>query len=214
MWQRAVERLVRLRDTMPNSYNEYLEKLRHLPALLATWTIGVAVILSHREEFLARALYRPGWAAPHSGHDRQEPAWYLNPNRVLGTEGMHDMHPSRNGGRLLYPQSNWLKDTLREPFRLVEPSDVAYSEACARFEFLASMVAMDTDIDFRAYPWAGEFFLSSSWGHDSNGLAGAIETELTDTWPLLRGGAFGGELPRARNALTALTEWRGKHARK
>lgn len=73
---------------------------------------------------------------------------------------------------------------------------------------------MDTDIDFRAYPWAGEFFLGSSWGHDSNGLAGAIETELTDTWPLLRAGAFGGELPRARSALTALTDWRGKHARK
>ncbi|WP_331764208.1 SIR2 family protein (plasmid) [Streptomyces anulatus] len=214
VWQRAVERLVRLRDTMPNRYTEHLEKLRHLPALLATWTIGVAAILSHREELLARALYRPGWAAPHSGHDRQEPAWYLNPNLVLETEGMHDMHPSRNGDRLFYPQSNWLKDTLREPFRLVEPSDVAYSEACARFEFLASMAAMDTDIGFRAYPWVGEFFLDSFWGYDSNGLAGAIETELADTWPLLLAGAFGGELPRARNALTALTEWRGKHGRK
>ncbi|GAA3011198.1 hypothetical protein JCM13580A_61950 [Streptomyces drozdowiczii] len=127
---------------------------------------------------------------------------------------MPDMHPSRNGGRLLYPQSNWLKDTLRESFSLVEPSDVAYSEACAWFEFLASMVAMDTGIDFRAYPWAGEFFLNSSWGHDSNGLDRAIETELTGTWPLLRAGGFGCELLRARNALTALTEWRGKHARK
>ncbi|MFH9298879.1 SIR2 family protein [Streptomyces sp. NPDC017520] len=213
IWGRAVERLVRLRDTMPSPYNEYLEKLRHLPALLATWTIGVAAILGHREELLARTLYRPEWSAPHSGHDRQGPAWYLNPNLVLNIEGMHDMHRSGNGNKLLYPQSNWLKDTLREPFRLVEPSDVTYSEACARFEFLASMVAMDTDIEFRAYPWAGEFFLDSFGGYNNSGLAGAIETELSDTWPLVRAGAFGGELPRARSALTTLTEWRGKHGR-
>ncbi|MET9588137.1 SIR2 family protein [Streptomyces sp. NPDC006539] len=214
VWRRAVERLVRLRDTMPSPYDEYLEKLRHLPALLATWTIGVAAVLSHREELLAQILYRPEWAAPHSGHDRQGPAWYLNPNLVLNIEGMHDMHPSGNGNKFLYPQSNWLKDTLREPFRLVEPSDIAYREASARFELLASMIAMDTDIDFRAYPWAGEFFLDSSWGYDNNGLAGAVETELTETWPLLGAGAFGGELPWAQSALTALTEWRGKHSRR
>ncbi|MEU3226752.1 hypothetical protein ABZ695_26830 [Streptomyces sp. NPDC006976] len=70
VWKRAVERLDRLRDTMPNRYNEHLEKLRHLPALLATWTIGVAAILSHREELLARALYRPGWAAQAAGPGR------------------------------------------------------------------------------------------------------------------------------------------------
>ncbi|MFF8387322.1 hypothetical protein ACF053_27280 [Streptomyces kanasensis] len=120
VWQRAVERLVRLRDTTPGTYNEYLEKLRHLPALLATWTIGVAAVLSHREELLATALHRPEWAVPRSGHSRQGPAWYLNPNRVLSTDGMHDMHPAGNGGKLLYPQSNWVKDTLRDPFRLVE----------------------------------------------------------------------------------------------
>ncbi|MEU7151142.1 SIR2 family protein [Streptomyces sp. NPDC045456] len=213
VWQRAVERLVRLRDTTPGRYNEYLEKLRHLPALLAVWTIGVAAVLSHREKLLARILYRPEWATPYSGHDRQGPAWYLNPNRVLEVEGMHAMHPSGDGGKFLYPQSNWLKHTLREPFRLVEPSDIAYHEACARFEFLASMIAMDTDIDFRAYPWAGEFLLDSTWGYDNN-LAAAIEGELTDMWPLLAAGAFGGELPRAQKALTALTGWRGKHGRR
>jgi hypothetical protein len=183
-----------------------LEKLRHLPALLATWTIGVAAILNRREELLATVLYHPEWALPNSGHARLGPAWYLNPNRILIADGMHDMHPSGNGGRFLYPQSNWLKATLREPFRLVEPSDIAYSEACARFEFLVSMVAMDTDSDFLAYPWAGEFFLSSAWGHDNNGLANVITEELAETWPLLRAGAFGGQLPRAQKALAALTE--------
>ncbi|RST19642.1 hypothetical protein E2C00_00230 [Streptomyces sp. WAC05374] len=79
LWRRAVERLVRLRDTSPGTYNEFLEKLRHLPALLATWTIGVAAVLSSREELLATALYCPEWTLPHSGRTRRGPAWYLNP---------------------------------------------------------------------------------------------------------------------------------------
>ncbi|MER7901466.1 SIR2 family protein [Streptomyces sp. NPDC096046] len=214
VWQRAVERLARLRDTSPSPFNEYLEKVRHLPALLATWTIGVAAVLNRREELLATVLYHPEWALPNSGHARLGPAWYLNPNRVLIADGIHDMHPSGNGGRFLYPQSNWLKETLREPFRLIETSDAAYSEACNRFEFLVSMVAMDTDSEFFAYPWSGEFFLSSAWGHDNNGLASVIAEELTETWPLLRAGAFGGQLPRAQKALSALTEWRSQHGRR
>ncbi|MEU3434249.1 SIR2 family protein [Streptomyces sp. NPDC006863] len=213
VWQRAVERLVRLRDTTPGTYNEFLEKLRHLPALLATWTIGVAAVLGRREELLASTLYLPEWTYPHSGHPRRGPAWYLNPIRILNAEGLHDMHRADNGNTFTYPQSNWIKKTLREPFRLVEPSDVAYGEACARFEFLASMIAMDTDKPAFANPWAGEFFSDYTWGFDNNGLAAVIEAELTDAWPLLAAGAFGGQLPRAQRALTALTEWRGQHGR-
>ncbi|MFE1439836.1 SIR2 family protein [Streptomyces sp. NPDC058739] len=213
VWQRAVERLVRLRDTTPGTSSSYLEELRHVPALLAMWTIGIASVLSRREELLATALYRPEWTVPHSGHPRRGPAWYLNPVRVLNADGLHDMHQAENGNKFRYPQSNWMKDTLREPFRLVEPSDVAYREACARFEFLASMIAMDTDEPAFANPWAGEFFLDSTWGYEGNGLAAVIETELADTWPLLRAGAFGGQLPRAQKALTSLSEWRGQYGR-
>ncbi|MFJ2230536.1 SIR2 family protein [Streptomyces halstedii] len=213
VWQRAVEQLLRLRDTTPSPFHEALEILRHLPALLATWTIGVAAVLSRREELLASTLYRPEWAVSHSGHSRLGPAWSLNPLRVLDTGSLHDMHHLRGGGKCIYPQSNWLKDTLREPFQLVEPSDTAYQAACARFEFLTSMVAMDNSSDFRAVPWSGEFFLDSFWGYDGHGLAATIEAELTDTWPLLRAGAFGGELSRAQKSLAALTEWKAKHGR-
>ncbi|GAA4339742.1 hypothetical protein GCM10023086_74960 [Streptomyces venetus] len=214
VWRRAVERLVRLRDITPGAYNDALEKLRHVPALLATWTIGIAAVLSHREELLATTLYHPEWAVPHSGHPRLGPAWTLNPLRVLDTGGLHDMHPAAGGNKYIYPQSNWLKNTLREPFQLVEPSDTAYQEACARFEFLTSMIAMDAGDDFRASPWAGEFFLDSTWGDDHNGLASVITEELTEAWPLLRAGAFGGQLSRAEKALSALTEWRSRHGRR
>lgn len=111
-------------------------------------------------------------------------------------------------------QSHWLKDELREAFRLVEPSDIAYREACSRFEFLASMTAMDSDNEVFAYPWAGELFLDSFWGYDDSGLAASVERELSDSWPLLQAGAFGGDLARAQAAHAALVNWRAKHARK
>ncbi|MGW7317386.1 SIR2 family protein [Streptomyces sp. NPDC054865] len=214
VWRRAVERLVRLRDTTPSSYNKPLEEARHLPALLATWTIGVAAILGRREELLPGVLSHPQWARADYGRAPETPASYLNPIRVLNADAMHVLHPSGDGGKFYYPQSNWLMDTLRDPFRLVEPNGIAYREACARFEFLASMIAMDTGADYPAYPWAGEFFLDSTWGYANNGLAAAIETELTETWPLLTAGAFGGDLPRAQAALAKLIDWRGQNRRR
>ncbi|MEU9349004.1 SIR2 family protein [Streptomyces sp. NPDC048278] len=213
LWLRAVERLVRMREVTPGRYDECLERLRHLPALLATWTIGVAAVLSHREELLASIATRPQWAYPSSGRTPEGPAWYLNPAHVIETQGLHDMHRAENGNRLPYPQSNWLKDTLREPFQLVEPSDTAYQEACARFEFLISMTAMDTDLEFRANPWAGEFLLHATWGWDNTGLAGSVAKELSDTWPLLQAGAFGGSLERAQAAHAALVAWRSPNQR-
>ncbi|MEW5655233.1 SIR2 family protein [Streptomyces cinereoruber] len=213
VWRRAVERLVRLRDTMPGSYHEPLEKLRHLPALLAIWTIGVACVLSGREELLARTLTRPEWADPRSGHSRQRPTWYLNPIWILDTEWLHGMHRADNGTKFLYPQSNWIRQTLREPFRLIEPGDTAYHEAFARFEFLTSMIAMDTDSELLAYPWPGEFLLDSTWGYNGEGLSAAIAAELTETWPLLAAGAFGGDLTRAQQALTKLTNWKATNRR-
>ncbi|MFJ3861920.1 SIR2 family protein [Streptomyces sp. NPDC090085] len=213
LWHRAVTRLVRMRDTTPSSYVTALEALRHLPALLASWTVGVASILSDREELLVSTLTRPLWTHPHSNHPRRGPAWFLNPLSILHADGLHTTHRAENGGRLPYPQSNWLKGTLREPFRLVEPSDVAYWEACSRFEFLASMIAMDTEQPAFAQPWAGEYLGQGTWGYDGNGLAAAVRAELTSTWPLLNAGAFGGDLERAEAALTALSNWRNQNAR-
>ncbi|MFE3865503.1 hypothetical protein ACFXPT_34510 [Streptomyces goshikiensis] len=203
-----------MRDTTPGSYLQVLEALRHVPALLATWTIGGASILSGREELLAKAVTQPLWTYPHSGHPRRGPAWFLNPHDILHAAGLHTVHQGENGNKFIYPQSNWLKKTLREPFLIVEPSDSAYHEACSRFEFLTSMIAMDTDQPAFADPWAGEFLLDSTWGYDGNGLASIVKAEITSAWPLLNAGAFGGELTRAEAALSTLSDWRNQYARR
>jgi hypothetical protein len=211
LWQRTVERLLRVRDPSPQSYQEDLDNLRHYPALLATWTIGVAAVLARREQRLAATLTRPVWTAPSSSGIRRIPADYLNPLRVISASSLNAFHRPSNGGRFWYPQSNFIREELRDPFRLVEPDDAAYAAACYRFEFLASMIAMDTENDFFANPWSGEFMLDSIWGYNGTGLAGTIAEEIDPTWPLLRAGAFGGDVDRASKVFNALVEFKNKH---
>ncbi|WP_217235535.1 SIR2 family protein [Streptomyces sp. AC555_RSS877] len=212
LWQRVVERLNRLRDRNINGHTEDLEKLRQYPALLATFTMGIAAVLSHREGLLARILSQPLWTPPFSSNQRQAPAVYLNPLRVI-YGSITEVCSPEGGGRYYYPQSHWLGDELREPFLLVEPDDEAYQAAFHRFEFLASLIAMDTEPEFYANPWSGEFLLDSSWGHEDVGLASDIAREINESWPLLQAGAFDGEVERAEKAFKALVEFRSKNPR-
>ncbi|MGW5353427.1 SIR2 family protein [Streptomyces sp. NPDC004031] len=209
LWLRVVERLTRLRDGSYSRYEEHLEALRHYPALMATWTMGVAAVLSRREGFLARLLTGPVWKSRSGNGQGQTPDTYLNPLRVISKPSIDKIcHP--DGNTFLYPQSHFLREQLREPLRLVEPDDSAYAAACYRFEFLTSAIAMDNEVEFYRDPWSGEFMLDSVWGYGDEGLAGEIAREVGPSWPLLRAGGFGGAETRATAALTALIEARNR----
>jgi hypothetical protein len=208
LWQRVIERLNRLRHKNINDHTDELERLRHYPAVLATFTMGTAAVLGRREEFLHRLLTQPLWTPPFS-NDRQVPAVYLNPRRVI-SDSINEVCRPGEGRTWIYPQSRWLREELREPFRVVEPDDDAYCAAFHRFEFLASLVNMDTE-HVLASPWSGEFLDDEVWGHDQNGLAPDIEREIDDSWPLLQAGAFSTDVERAEKALTALAEFRSRH---
>lgn len=213
LWQRVVERLNRVRNESAQSYNRYLDDLRHYPALLATWTMGVAAVLARREQFLAQLLTQPTWAPPSDNRYRRIPVDYLNPLRVIYTDLIHEICHPGSGGRLYFPQSLFIREELRDPFRLVEPDDAAYAAASYRFEFLVSMIAVDTD-GVLASPWSGEFMLDSIWGYgDVGGLAAGIGNEIGPDWPLLRGGAFGGDPERAMKAYNALVDFKRRHPR-
>jgi hypothetical protein len=93
-----------MRDSTMGNHYEELERLRQYPALLATWTMGVAAILSRREQFVARILTRPAWTPPLSNRQPQTPAVYFNPRRVIGSS-ISEVCKSETGGRYLYPQS-------------------------------------------------------------------------------------------------------------
>lgn len=209
LWQRVIERLNRLRHKNINGYTDELEKLRHYPAILAVFTMGIAAVIGQREEFLARLLTQPLWAPLFSNGDRQVPAIYLNPRRIIS--GSIDEVCSRgDGGTWFYPQSRWLQEELREPFRVVEPDDEAYRAAFHRFEFLASLMSVDTE-HILGTPWSGEFFNDDVWGYDQNGLAPEIEREINESWPLLLAGAFNHDAEQAKKAFTALVEFRSRN---
>ncbi|MGV9395133.1 caspase family protein [Streptomyces sp. NPDC003668] len=213
LWMRVIERLSRLRDKNLQSFNETLEHLRLYPALLATWSMGIAAVLSRRDQLLGTLLTKSSFKPPFSSQRRQAPAYYLNPLRVVPPEPLNEICHSESGARYIYPQSHYLREELREPFRAIEPDDAAYVEACNRFEFLASLIAMDVEPSSLATPWSGEFLLDSNWGYDQFGLAGEIAEEIDSDWPLLKIGAFGSDVERAKKAFEALVDFRTKHPR-
>ncbi|TDU05122.1 SIR2-like protein [Streptomyces sp. 846.5] len=212
LWTRALERLNRIRGTVHGSSQEGLEKLRHLPSLLATYAIGLAAVLSHREDLLASLLTTPTWSGTFSGNTPQLPALYLNPGLVLAGDALNAVYHPTGGSRYRYPQSQWLQEELREPLRLVEPDDTAFLAAFDRFELLASMIALDVLPKPMNYVWEGVFLLDGRWG-SMNGLAQQVQAELTADWPLLQAGAFGGDLDRAQAAYTALQTHKIEHPR-
>ncbi|MFG2440843.1 SIR2 family protein [Streptomyces sp. NPDC048508] len=213
LWHRAVERLNRLRNADAGHHTEVLERLRQYPALLVTMTAGIAAVLSRREELLAKILLQPLWTPPFSNRDRQTPTVYLNPVRVLYGDSINQVCQSAEGCQYLYPQSHWLREELRDPFLLVEPDDEAYAAAFNRFEFLTSLMAMDSENEFHRNPWSGEFLLESWWGYNQTGNATEVAAEINNSWPLLQAGAFGADVERAESALKALVEFRTRNPR-
>ncbi|WP_344343627.1 SIR2 family protein [Kitasatospora putterlickiae] len=212
LWLRTAGRLATTRSTSPGSYQDHFEKLRHYPALLATWTMGIAAVLAHREEFITDLLTKPVWTSPTDSRRREEPSWYLNPWNVLYGDSIHFVSHLEDGGRFRYPYSRLLNAAAREPLRAVEPDNRTFEAASARFQFLASLIGMDASHDWHRNPWPGEFLLDHWWGYDDGtGLAAEIQQEITTDWPLLRAGAFAGDVERANAAFTALTNWRAKH---
>ncbi|WP_405404119.1 caspase domain-containing protein [Streptomyces sp. NBC_01104] len=213
LWMRSIERLSRLRDKKLDSFNDTLERLRHYPALLATWAMGIASVLGGRDQLIASVLTKPCYAPPFNSQRRQAPAHFLNPLRVVPPEPLNEICHSESGARYIYPQSHFLREELRDPFRAIEPDDIAYAEACNRFEFMASLIAMDTEPSSLATPWIGEFLLDSNWGYDEFGLAGEISENINSAWPVLEVGAFGSDPERANKAFAALVDFRSKHPR-
>jgi hypothetical protein len=209
LWLRAVERLIRMRSSFSGSFNDALEALRHYPALLATWTMGVTAVIARREEFLATILAQPRWTTLWGRNQTQPPAVYLNPVRVLAAD-LSSVMPPPEGQSWRFPQSRFLRRETREPLQIIEPDDAAYQTACTRFEFLTSLIAMDNDAQNPGLPWIGEFVNDVHWEYNTS-IANTIKEELTVSWPLLRAGAFGGDLERAKTAYERLTQWRAQN---
>ena len=178
IWIRSLQRLMSARHPITGSFNAATEAMRHYPALLCLWAMGISTILANRENLLARLLLQPTWT-PSTGAPRPQPAVHcLNPNRIIATA---DAAP---GDR--YPQSRHIRTASRDTLRQIEPDDDAYQAACDTLEYLASLIEIDKDVR-NATPWVGEFM---SRDLIPNPGLGALER-------LANGGAFGGSVPQS-----------------
>lgn len=212
LWLRTLERLMSARDRFSGSFDQYIEALRHYPGLLALWVSGVAFVIAKREDHLARLLLEPKWK-PIFGAPDPQPAWYaLHPLRILELDSVKDMARWK-GTRWIYAESQLLRADCREPLAAIAPDDAQYEQACDRLEFLASLIAMDSESEFRRLPWAGLFMGEYRLVEQDGPLTGDLDAETSKNAPLLVGGAFGGDPGRAKAAKERLLAWVEKYRR-
>jgi len=150
LWIRVVKRLSRLRTSFGGAYLSDLEPARLYPALMATWTMGVASILAGREQFLVPILLETRMREVFGTQRMLSPVSYLNPGLVIDGPSLVRGYAGPSGAQWLFPQSHFLQEELRAPFEALEPDDSSYEEACDRLELLASMLAVDTG---NSYVW-------------------------------------------------------------
>jgi hypothetical protein len=196
LWLRSLRRLMSARRPITGNHHQVTEAMRHYPALLCLWAMGLSAILADRENLLARLLLEPTWT-PIFGPQTPQPAVRcLNPNGIVAAD---DKAP--DGRRWLYPQSHHLRAVSRATLDQIEPDDDSYKEACDRLEYLTSLIAMDVDKP-NGRPWAGEFITRHLYNVQNPNVQG-----------LLEGGAFGGDPERARAAQEALAAWINQNPR-
>jgi hypothetical protein len=192
LWLRSLRRLMSARRQITGSFNGETEAMRHYPALLCLWAMGLSAILAGRESILGRLLLEPTWMPIFGAQEPQPPVRCLNPNRIVAAD------PAALGGqRWIYPQSRHIRVASRNALKQLEPDDDTYKEACDRLEYLASLIAMaDEDAPTTHFPWAGEFIFRNNYLNQ--------DPKLGD---LLAGGAFGGDPERAKAAHDELATW-------
>ena len=202
LWIRCLQRAISARRPFAGGFNEQSEAMRHYPALLCLWAMGISAVLGEREDLLARFLVEPTWTPIFGDRTPQSAVRCLNPIRIVTAD---DSAP--NGQRWLYPQSRHVRAASREALRSIESDDDVYQAACDRLEYLASLVAMSGADERGRLPWAGEFILRKQT------IDSLIERELEPGWAFLEG-AFDGDLDRAKAARNSLDQWTNQYGRR
>lgn len=209
----------------PKSGNTALLELRHVPALVATFTAALAAIGQGRWDNLKTLLVDV--TIPSKSGDGAStlvqaenpwvpfPDWrYLLPSLVARSamtgkdpRVVVELFNSRQMNRCHAPVAEWLHVILRSNFIEQYADDVAYSEAFDRAEVVLGLISQDiVNIEIGAdseRSWAkrSKWFGRSTWRADySSGAAGVVAAEIKmngASWAPLSAGLFGGRFDRA-----------------
>ncbi|NUU19898.1 MAG: hypothetical protein HOV68_00020, partial [Streptomycetaceae bacterium] len=181
-------------------------ELHRYPALLALSAAGCAAVLAGQDDLLGRLLLEPTVAEPGpsargAAGEARPAVLALRPDDVLGDGGLlnalaGEPHPP---SRVQMAHSTWLRERLRDV--LAEPaadSERAVTEAFDRFEYLTALLHADLS---ETPVTLGEFTLPDRWdGEGRLRVAAHVQAGFSEGWPMLRSGAFGGEIQRAHTA--------------
>jgi hypothetical protein len=82
-WVQWLQRLISARGRITeNPYNPVAEPMRHYPAVMCLWAMGIGTILAGHEKLLARLLNEPKWKPVYGNQQPQPAVRCLNPRGV------------------------------------------------------------------------------------------------------------------------------------
>jgi hypothetical protein len=157
LWVECLQRLLDARGPIEGIFNQDMDSLRHLPALLVMRSLGLIALKADRHDLLMAMLTQATWRPRFGGQDRDPAHGVLTEYYVL--DGVANELPMWAGGKWIYAPSHFLRHVLREPLRGYF-DDESYESTSDLYEFCLSLLAVSTRKG-RVMP--GEFVLDGRW---------------------------------------------------
>lgn len=165
LWTWAVERLMRARQYPDGTFYPAVESLRHLPALLTLYAGALAAVATRRDDVLLQLLHSPTWREPFSNRGEVTAMDALHTLRVLDPD-MINTFP-RWSNRWLYPQSHYLRETLRSALLPLVGDESTYKTLFDQTEYrIALAQILDEESRYHHRPPIGNFI--GDWQWDGN----------------------------------------------
>lgn len=201
---RALRRLAEPPRSLGTSISALLAARRYPAHRLAT-AIGVTAVAAGREALLFRALVETQSRTLEISGEAVALVWALHPWRVFEPASVAGLLPqlaNNVGGSMRWPASRYLRASCQ--LALAGLADEReYRAAFDRYEFLRGMIEVTYGPPYGREAGIGEFVTRNIPAVD----------EITEGWPLLTTGAFGGDVEVARSAYERLILQIGRQPR-
>lgn len=168
LWLWVVTSLMRMKRTPNGQSTQWWMNLEHFPALLVLRTALFAALVTKRDDLFVRLLREPSWRNPFENQQLSVAFELLNNGNVLEPQLLLKF-PVWKGAKYYYPESVYLRATLKEILLPFVGDEKWYSEISDNLEYriaLAQCVFPDKCVPYLSAP--GEFELRI----ERTGLAG------------------------------------------
>lgn len=179
LWVAVIARLLAGRRAPRGAFNNVWDDLKHLPALLALRTIGLAAIANGNDRTFLAVQTRPRWRSPYGARHELSAVDVLHDWNVLDGETLNGFAWGA-GQRWLYPTSRLLKELLRPIFSDLD-SD-AYLQLSNRYEYWVALAQMQFGEEIAKRGSApGEFIGDYGWQSNDSPVTEADFRASADT---------------------------------